>query len=154
MSPITKILVPVDFSGCSRAALGHALFLSEKFSAPVHLLHVWHIPGHLRPDLTVWVGDVSGTLADHAQQEANAEMAKFLSEMGLASRSGVTSEVIAGTPATAIVETAKAKGCDLIVIGTHGRTGFSHLLLGSVAESVVRHAPCPVMTVRGPKEEK
>lgn len=151
MSPITKILVPVDFSACARAALDHAMFLSSKFSAPVHLLHVWHIPGHLRPDLTVWVGDVSGTLADHAQQDASAEMAKFLSETALGTNANVTSEVIGGTPAIAIVEEAKAKGCDLIVIGTHGRTGLSHLLLGSVAESVVRHAPCPVMTVRGPK---
>lgn len=152
MSSISKVLVPVDFSDCSRAALDYALFLVEKFGASLYVLHAWHLPGHLRPDLTVWAGDVSGSLADHAQTEARAEMEKFLNETGLKTRQGVTYEVTSGVPATVITEAAAVRKCDLIVMGTHGRTGLSHLLLGSVAENVVRHAKCPVLTVRGPKE--
>jgi nucleotide-binding universal stress UspA family protein len=152
MSLITKILVPVDFSVCSRAALGFATSLSERFEAPIHLLHAWDIPGHLRPDLTVWMGDVSGSLADHAEKEAKSAMSRFMEEAKLAAGPATTSEVVHGMPLEAILSCQTAGDFDLVVMGTHGRTGLSHLLLGSVAEGVVRRAKCPVLTVRSPME--
>lgn len=152
MAAVKSILVPVDFSACSRTAVEHALFFAERFGARVHLLHAWDIPGYLRPDLTVWTGDVTASLADHARKEAEQGMQKFMTECDLSGRANVTSEVISGTPHATIVEAADQLPFDLIVMGTHGRTGLSHLFLGSVAEGVVRHAKCPVMTIPRPKE--
>ena len=154
MSLITKILVPVDFSRCARAALDHAAFLSQTFEAAIHLLNAWDIPGHLRPDLTVWMGDVSGSLADHAAKEAEAAMGRFVAEASLPDKAKVTTEVVHGAPLESILGCQEKGGFDLIVMGTHGRTGLSHLLLGSVAEGIVRRATCPVMTVRGPMHDE
>jgi nucleotide-binding universal stress UspA family protein len=99
------------------------------------------------------MGDVSGSLADHAEKEAKSAMTRFVEEANLASTPRTTWEVVHGTPLDAIVSRQATGGFDLVVMGTHGRTGLSHLLLGSVAEGVVRRAACPVLTVRGPMNE-
>ncbi|SRR5260221_6976598 len=143
-----KILVPVDYSPSSKLALEYALMLADRFDAKVHLLHAWEVPAYLRPDLTVWSGEVSATLADHARAEAERGMKEFLADPKVAGRQNVTSEVVAGTPYSAVLRAIDEGGFDLTAMGTHGRTGLSHLLLGSVAEKVVRHAKCPVLTVR------
>jgi nucleotide-binding universal stress UspA family protein len=96
----------------------------------------------------VWTGNVKGTLIESAQQEATKAMQAFLDETGLAGNAAVTTAIVEGAPGPAILQAAEAGGFDAIVMGTHGRTGLSHLVLGSVAERVVRYAKCPVLTIR------
>lgn len=145
---IEKILLPVDFSECSKEALRYAVELSDRFGAAIHLLYVWDIPGYLRPDLTVWTGDISASLSEHAQKEASQALDEFVLDVGVKDRKGLTAEAVPGAPAPTILQKAEDEGFDLIVMGTHGRTGLSHLVLGSIAENVVRRAHCPVLTVR------
>jgi universal stress protein A len=145
-----KILVPVDYSPSSKLALEWALVMAESMDASVHVLHTWEVPHYLRPDLTVWSGEISETLADHTRAEADKGMRGFLAAAKVEGRPNVTSQVLPGTPYATILEVVKQQGFDLIAMGTHGRTGVAHLLLGSVAEKVVRHAPCPVLTIRAP----
>ncbi len=150
MSNFNKILVPVDFSPSSKLALEYALTLAERFGGSVHVLHAWEVPAYLRPDLTVWSGEVSATLADHAHAEAERALLQFLADMKLVGRKNVTSQIISGSPYATILAIAEEGKYDMIAMGTHGRTGLSHLVLGSVAEKIVRHSKCPVLTVRAP----
>jgi nucleotide-binding universal stress UspA family protein len=124
-----RILVPTDFSPLSSVALEHAIALGSLCRASIHLLHV-------RTDARGQVNDDDRLLA------------------GLVSRCHaeaivVTSQVCSGQPAAIIAQVAADRAVDLIVLGTHGRHGVAHLILGSVAEHIVRTAPCPVLTVRG-----
>jgi universal stress protein A len=150
MSQFKKILVPVDFSPSSKLALEYALSLAERFDGSVHVLHAWEVPAYLRPDLTVWSGEVSATLADHAHAEAERGMLQFLADAKVVGRRNVTSQIASGAPYVTILSLAEEGKFDLIAMGTHGRTGLSHLVLGSVAEKIVRHSKCPVLTVRAP----
>jgi len=145
-----RILVPVDYSPSSKLALEWALTLADGMDASVHVVHTWEVPPYLRPDLTVWSGEISETLADHTRAEAEKGMREFLVAADIDGRPNVTSQVTAGTPYATILALVREQGFDLVAMGTHGRTGVAHLLLGSVAEKVVRHAPCPVLTIRAP----
>ncbi len=136
---VKHILVPLDFSADAEQALDCAVGLAQQFQARLTLLHVIHIPVSTEVNLSAYF----------TEMEASAEQGmdtyqKRVKEAGLA----VDSVIIRGTPFREIVETAKAKQVDLIIMGTHGRTGMQHLLLGSVAERVVRLAWCPVMVTR------
>jgi nucleotide-binding universal stress UspA family protein len=142
-----KILVPVDFSPSSKLAVEYALAMAERTSAGIHVLHAWEVPAYLRPDLMLWVGDVSATLADHVWHEAEKAMKAFLEDAKVTGRSDVTFEVVAGQPLATIMSAIETGTYDFIAMGTHGRSGFSHLALGSVAERVVRHSKLPVLTV-------
>ena len=129
-----RILVPTDFSPLSTLALEHAIALASLCRASIHLMHVQ--------------ADASGHVAGEEPRLA-----------GLVSRCHaeaivVTAQVCTGQPAAAIAEVAAERAVDLIVLGTHGRHGVAHLILGSVAEDVVRTAPCPVLTVRGHVPER
>jgi nucleotide-binding universal stress UspA family protein len=146
--PITRILVPVDFSSHSDRAFRYALRLASRFGASVELIHVVDNPiasGTWTAE-EVYVPDLLEML-DRLLREAERRLAtlKFA-----AAGDGVSVEtrVLTGQPAHTIVEHAETGGFDLVVMGTHGRTGVSHLFVGSVAERVVRRAPCPVLTVR------
>ena len=150
MSKYKRILVPVDFSNCSRAALDLAALIAEANEATIEVLHVWAQPPLKDARVAVHhAGDVSGTL-HQLGVAAEKEMAAFL-ECAEHARVSV-GRVESGDPTRRILALA-AEGYDLIVLGTHGRTGLSHLLLGSVAEKVSRGAPCPVVTVRLAREE-
>jgi nucleotide-binding universal stress UspA family protein len=146
MFDLRRILVPVDFSECSMAALEYALFLSRRFQASVDLLHVWQPP---RPVWTIsYPYDVGHEcLAIFEQTEAGRQMKEFLARAERETPR-VRGRLESGDPYRTILEVAEGDGYDLLVMGTHGRTGMSHLLLGSLAEAVVRRAPCPVMTIR------
>jgi nucleotide-binding universal stress UspA family protein len=147
MNSIRQILVPVDFSEQSRAALDYAAGLARMSGASIDILHVWEIPAFEPPGPIV--AEASMTLWEVSQR--NAEQA-LLGFREAASKRGIdirASRAVAGDPWRSIVDAAKGGGYDLIVIGTHGRTGFSRALIGSVAERVVRHAHCPVLAVRG-----
>jgi nucleotide-binding universal stress UspA family protein len=151
--PFRRILVPVDFSASSKLALEHALELSQKLGSTVRVVHAWEVPAYLRPDLTVWAGEVSTSLADQVRLGAETAMREFSRDNGLDGNESVTCELLPGAPYNTILTVAEDGKFDLIVMGTHGRTGLSHALLGSVAEKIVRHASCPVLTVRAPRED-
>jgi universal stress protein A len=139
-----KIVVPVDFSEHSDKALDWALRLAQHRSTPVVLCHV--IP---RPP-TEWFG---GSHIDEAKIEAGLreEAEKRLRTQTVGTTVPVQSRIVyGGTPASEICRVAEEEQADLIVMGTQGRTGLGHLLMGSVAERVVRTAPCAVLTVRAP----
>ena len=142
---IKTILFPTDFSNGARAAMDHAISLARDYKAKLILLYViqdisiaeWYIPSSLS------VAD----LVEDMQKSADAEMAKWGVEVS-AKVPDLEKVVARGVPFVEIIQTAKAKNADLIVIDTHGRTGIDHMLFGSTAEKVVRKAPCPVLTVR------
>jgi nucleotide-binding universal stress UspA family protein len=147
MSKISKILVPVDLSSCSRTALDYALSLGAELGAKIQVLYVTDLP-RFRAEPRVAVSGGSVTLREYALGEARAELGAFLEQLDAAQRARITTAVEAGSPRDGILAHAKSEGSDLIVMGTHGRTGRVHALAGSVAESVVRMASCPVLTVR------
>ena len=146
MISITRILVPTDFSDCALPAVRYAAELADKFAAELVLLHVV-------PDAILALPDaVMPTPAPMADLNALTDAGK----QGLANLIAAEKlearhprpEVRIGSPAQEIVAAAKDLHADLVCIGTHGRGGLSRVLLGSVAELVVRQAPCPVLTVR------
>jgi len=142
MTEITRILCPIDFSDCSRHALDHAAALAEWYDARLTLLHV--LEPFIVPDGPAPYVHPVAPLVDRAALET--DIASFAGH--LRDRNVPFDTVIADGPAAAaIAETAAALASDLIVIGTHGRGGFEHLLLGSVTERVIRHVPCATMIV-------
>lgn len=144
---ITRILVPMDFSAQSDLALQYAMELSGRLGASLHLLHVVEQP--LVPaswSAEIYVPDLAALEAGLiAEAERLLTINRTLAE---GQHLKVETSVVTGPAATTIIGVADNVGADLIVMGTHGRTGLSHLFMGSVAERVVRLAPCPVLTVR------
>ena len=140
---ITQILVPTDFSPPSGKALDYARDLAHRFGASLHLLHVVNRP-LLAEGLAAEAAISSGAaLGSDMVEDAQRRLRKLVPE-------AASADVVFGYAARSIVEHACQLGVDLIVMGSHGRTGIAHVLLGSVAEAVVRTAPCPVLTVREP----
>jgi nucleotide-binding universal stress UspA family protein len=145
---VTRILVPTDFSEPSDAALDYATALARTVGASLHLLHVFDDAYASASALAVEMyAPIPADLRERLLEEGKArlrERAIALDDQGI----HATAAVYTGPPAAAIADYAAAQRIDLIVMGTHGRGGVAHLLLGSVAERVVRTAPCPVLTVR------
>lgn len=146
---IHSILCPIDFSHCSDAALQHASDLAAESDARLHLLHVVDESAAYCTEFTGmgYMPDMSQSIESESQHllEAVAPTAE-----------GVSFErhLLLGTPAKAIVDYADQHQIGLIVMGSHGRTGVARLLMGSVAEAVVRAAGCPVLTVKQPTAEE
>lgn len=143
MIVLNNILVATDFGPASDAALTYGRALAKQFGARLHLLHAAE-NDFLRATVTdphVLRAAVARRLEERLTAEDRGE------------RSGHAVLETSDRPAETITEYAKHARIDLIVMGTHGRTGVSHLLVGSVAERVVRTAPCPVLTVRHPEHE-
>jgi nucleotide-binding universal stress UspA family protein len=150
MIDLHRILVPTDFSKFSENALTYAVAFAEKFGAELYLLHVVQdLALFIPPEVAAAPVTVSVTQLATAAHEA---LDRTIRESNL-NRFGVKREVREGNPFTEIVRFAKEQDIDLIIMGTHGRTGLAHVLLGSVTEKVVRKAPCPVLTVRHPEHE-
>ena len=141
-----RILVPTDFSPPSDAALEYARDVASRFGASLHLLHIVEDPYRAAFAAEVYVPEVEG-LRDELIADSIARLSDRLRSSDLRELRATPAAVI-GTPAWSIIEYATAHEMDLIIMGTHGRGGMSHLLMGSVAERVVRTAPCPVLTVR------
>ncbi len=138
-----NILCPYDYSENSKVALSYASALARESSAAIHLLHVTQ---PITPADTGFGGYAPAPI-DLEALKRELEHIKPIGE-GLACQR----EVVIGAAAASIVEYAKEHEIDIIVMGTHGRTGLSRLLMGSVAEAVVRGAECPVITVKHPVE--
>ena len=149
----SRILVPVDYSDHCRSALDYALFLAGQLGANVDIVHIWDRPEYV-PDMTVLGkdGSPSRSLVDMIRDNAEAEMTDFLAKVKVPPGVTLTHYLESGEPASAILTTAQRTGADLVVIGTHGRTGVRYLLLGSIAEKLVRMCSTPVLTVP-PKAE-
>ncbi len=148
MPAITRILVPVDFSPSARAALEHGAFLAGKFTASLDVLHVWEPPGYVGPDTLALLPVASGQPGwDQTRAELSREVERFLAKAGARPRN-TSVRVESGEPSDTILHVARETGVDHIVMGTHGRTGLSRLLIGSVAEAVLRRSTCPVTTIR------
>jgi nucleotide-binding universal stress UspA family protein len=151
MIDIRHILVPTDFSKHSQNALTYAVAFAEKFGAELHLLYVVQ-------DLSLFVPDpVAGgppfpPPVEQITAAVRTSLDRLIEENQLR-RFPVHAEVREGAPFQEIIVYAREKQIDLIVMGTHGRTGLAHVLMGSVTERVVRKAPCPVLTVRHPEHE-
>lgn len=150
MPNISRILVPVDFSASSEEALSFALYLAGNLGASVDVLHVWHHPTYFGPEVVLHVpGHSQQTMGQFAQSMATQEMEKFLASLDHFGPVRGRGRLEAGDAYDGIMRVAK-EGYDLIVMGTSGRGGIAHVLLGSVADKVVRHAPCAVLTVHAP----
>jgi nucleotide-binding universal stress UspA family protein len=141
---IRHILCPTDFSESSGEAFETALMMATDSGARLTLLHVQQLPAPVFPDVIL---PVSPSILRDAEQSAEHAMER-LCERARAAGVAADCRVTVGAPHVEICDAAEEVGADLIVMGTHGRTGLSHVILGSVAEKVVRKAQCPVLTVR------
>ena len=146
MISIRRILVPTDLRDASIPAVRYGADIADKFGAELVLLSVVHDLALAVPDAVmptpVGAPDLEALIA--ASKDG---MTNLIGELGIG-RLNPRTEVRIGAPAAEIVAAAGDLKADLICLGTHGRSGLAHLLLGSVAEKVIRHAPCPVLTVR------
>lgn len=142
------ILVPLDFSAYADQALAYAIELAQTLQARLTLLHA--------VDTMLWgVSQEEAMVPPSVWEDMEAGIAESMENLlKRVHGAGLRGEtlIIHGTPFDTIVNTAKEKDVDLIVMGTHGRTGLTHVLMGSVAERVIRLAPCPVLVTRGRTE--
>ena len=143
---IKTILVPTDFSERSNAAIETALLMAKQAGAKIIFLHILQWPDH--PDEMTPMADEGYAFM---KDWANAFLTDLVHQAG---REGLeaSAEVVDGVPFLEIIQSAGKHAADLIIMGTHGRTGLQHLMLGSQAERVLRQAPCPVMTIKSSKE--
>jgi len=144
---LRRILVPVDFSGCSKKALQYAVPFAKQFEASLVLLYVVqpYIPV---PEMTT----VDTSMVEAGMRESGTKaLARLKKSIG--TEVPVETVLRVGTPHLEISKAVPELGIDIIILSTHGRTGLAHVFMGSVAERVVRHAPCPVLVVREREHE-
>jgi nucleotide-binding universal stress UspA family protein len=152
MAEIKKILLATDFSENSKWALTYALSFAKKYDAKLYILHVIQQPTYPLGMYAEISFDAMDKFNRNISEATEKEM-KNLCETELGGLKNYESMIVSGTPFLEILRTAKEKEVDLIIVGTHGRTGLDHVLFGSTAEKVVRKAPCPVLSVRLPGKE-
>ncbi len=145
MIQINRVLVPVDFSEFSDEALKYGREFCVKFAADLHLLHILEIHTSRTPSFAL--GLAVPKRYEESQEQAMEKLKELPGKSWPAERS-VVRETAHGSPFVEIIKYAKEHTIDIIVMGTHGRTGLNHVFMGSVAENVVRQAPCPVLTIR------
>jgi nucleotide-binding universal stress UspA family protein len=151
MIKIEKILFPTDFSEQSEHAFGYALSFAKEYGAQLLMLHVVEDVQYLA---NAYMFDVPmmPSFADLEQNRVK-EMDEFVESQNIDPSVKIEKSVRHGRPFVEIIQAAREEKVDLIVIATHGRGGFEHLLFGSTAEKVVRKAPCPVLSIRLPGQE-
>lgn len=149
---IKKILVPTDFSECSRHAMDQALDLAVALNAEIVLLHASEVPQGLPRDAQIQAEGRGWHVSEYLESTALKELTAAAQELE-ARGARVTVRAGIGTPSEVIGNVARDVGADLVVVGTHGRTGIRRALLGSVAERVLRHSRVPVLTVRTPGDD-
>jgi nucleotide-binding universal stress UspA family protein len=142
-----RILVPVDYSEHSKASLRFAADLAQTLGSTLDVVHVWDRPTYVSDAVMVRrPGQEHCSLADLIRDNAERDMTEFLASVALPPTLSLTQRLLSGEPASTLVSELKQGGHDLIVLGTHGRTGLSHMLLGSVTEKLIRLSPVPVLT--------
>jgi len=148
---IRRIMIPIDYSVNSKAALAYGAELALGFGASLDIVHVWDRPTYLTDAVMVQrPGEAHKPIGELIRENAQHDMNEFLSQLSLPAGLSTSSRLIAGEPASALLTELKKGEHDLVVLSTHGRTGFAHLLLGSIAEKLVRSSPVPVLTVPAP----
>lgn len=154
MIALRHILVPLDFSELSGIALKYAKALAENFKCSVHLLHVLD-EGALSYSWMVTEGAMPKPADAREEEMLKSVRDKLNKALPEAEREKFRGQLVtrSGSPFVEIIRYAREKNIDLIVMGTHGRGPVTHMLMGNVAEKVVRKAPCPVLTVRHPEHE-
>ena len=145
MKPYARILVPVDLGDRSKFVLQHAKTIAERFGSALDLLYCF--PNPAIPDATGLLNPIAPEVLEESRLDCERQLRGLLTAKEREQFKARTLVTI-GDPLDAIVDYAKREEIDLIVMGTHGRTGVAHALIGSVAERVVRMARCPVLTVR------
>jgi nucleotide-binding universal stress UspA family protein len=151
MIDLKKVLVPVDFSDSSDIALRYGRALAGAFGASLHIIHVVQEP-YAQPWAVEAYGFSMATLQEDWIKEANAKLEGLLTVTDKSTLKA-TAITILGHPVSEILRFAADERIDLVVMGTHGRGPLGHMVMGSVAERVVRHAPCPVLTVHESERE-
>ena len=146
MVRIATILVPTDFSADADAALEHAIDFAKLFGARIHLLHSYYIAPQAA---TPWSYSFPAGLIDEVRQDAQRRIEELRQRIK-ARDIEASAEVSSEPPSLSIIACAERQHADLIAMGTRGLTGVKHVLLGSVAERTIRHAPCAVLTVKAP----
>lgn len=141
---IKKILCPVDFSEFTNETFEYAATIAKKFNAELHLLHVIPNLNYFTPYESFLTPENLVAIERNIEQEVEKDFNKLLQGAGIEAKKVVRT----GITFIEIIDYVKNENIDLIVMGTHGRSGIEHILIGSVAEKVVRKAPCPVLTVR------
>jgi nucleotide-binding universal stress UspA family protein len=145
-----KILCALDFSSGSRPALQMAIRLAHERHAELVVMHVWYVPQTGLGDLPFPRG-IAERIAGEAMQSLDAAVA----EARAAGLTAATCQLVQGVPGWMIVDAVnRDRAIDLVVVGTHGRTGLARALIGSVAEYVVRHAPCAVLVARQDRDDR
>ena len=139
-----KILCPVDFSEFTKDVVAYAADISRQYGAELHVLHVIPNLTYFTPYESFLTPENLVAMEKNIQDEVDRDFKKVLSAVGI----DVRKVVRTGVAFVEIIDYAKTEGIDLIVMGTHGRSGIEHILIGNVAEKVVRKSPCPVMTIR------
>ncbi len=147
MIQIKKILFPTDLSETAGEAELYACALAEQFQAELHVLSVMQDVALMSPDPNIpWV--IPASSLDEVRENLEGALARIPDPTSAAAKLSVQRAIRVGVPYLEIEKYATENKIDLIVVGTHGRSGITHLLLGSTAEKIVRKAPCPVLTVQ------
>jgi nucleotide-binding universal stress UspA family protein len=149
---IERILVPIDFSEASIEGLEAAADLAERTGAVLDVLHVWEEPAALGTAAFAFISSAPDSHLRSAYERTGERLRRSIS--GTAGRVTLLPDLEVGTPWRTICEVAKARGADLIVMGTHTRRGLAHALSSHVAEKVLRHAACPVLAVPSRREAR
>jgi nucleotide-binding universal stress UspA family protein len=142
-----RILVPVDYSDHCLSALGYAAELAQRFGGKLDIVHVWDRPTYISDAVLVGHGAGQKPLGELIRENAEQDMQGFLAKLALPEGVLGSERLVSGDPASALLKEIEREKYDLVVMSTHGRSGFAHLLLGSVTEKIVRYSPVPVLTV-------
>ncbi len=147
MIKLKKILCPIDFSACSTYALSYAIDLSLKDHASLYLIHV--IEPYMS-DIADILKQIDLLLDDKQTDSLKIRLINLIPNE-IRTNISIDAMVVKGIPFVEIIKAAKDRQVNLIVMGTHGKTGLEHILIGSVAERVIQRSPCPVLSIRLPK---
>lgn len=149
MTRIQHMLVPIDFSPCSRRAATYSLVLGGATGARIDFVYVWEPPVFLGPEFFESVaGERSLSLSQVARGNALQSLEEFIDDLEVPDNVSIHPRVASGRVHEEILDLARSESYDLIVMGTHGRKGLAHLLLGSETEKVIREASCPIVVIR------
>jgi nucleotide-binding universal stress UspA family protein len=151
MKQFQKILVPIDFAPHSAEAVRQAVDIAQHYSASITLVYVYEPADYALPEGYVLYTPEQISLMSTEFEARLRAARREVEELGVRR---VDTRLLTGSAAAEIVAFAEDDGADLIVMGTHGRTGLKHMLMGSVAERVLRTAPCPVLTTKAPEKNQ